>query len=198
MADNETPKEETPKEESVNVEELKAELERYKGKTGEYERLLLDPSYLEFVAGRGDATPQAPVQRAQKEDVDFDSMTNKDLVEYLVNTFRGELRQNLAPVAQNQQLAEMQRQVAEAQDRYKDFWDYKIEMVKLARSNPALTADDAYHIAKGRAGDRPRKPSRSSEPPTGGASTRRNPPKGFESKFAEAWRASGLGSSKEE
>src|SRR5262245_17862072 len=199
MADKDE-KEEPQTIDPAEYESLKAVVEQLKGKNSEYERLLLDPSYIEFIASRGQpAARQVVQQQAASDGVDLDSMTQKELAEYLVRTFEGMLNARVQPVTQEMQFTEMQRQVREVSGKYSDFWDFKDDMIKLARQNPTLSAEDTYHIAKGRGNEKPKVPTRRSEPPTGGGGkTVRKAPEGFEAKFAEAWAKSGLGASKEE
>jgi hypothetical protein len=166
---------------------------KLEGKVAEYERLLLDPGYLEYLAGGGrkELVREARAAEPSKE-VDFDSMSNKDLVQYLFAVMKGELNKVVQPMAQDAQVTEMKRQVTEAAGKYSDFWDYKEEMVRLARVHPSLTADDAYFMAKGRGRRAPARPSKSGAAPGGGGSTTKQPAGGFEAKFAEAWKQSGM------
>lgn len=177
-----------------DLEKLRADLAAAQNKNSEYERLLLDPAYLDFLAGPRSAT--APAQQQQQQ-VDFDSMTNKELVEYMYRTMQGEINRNVVPLSQNQQLVETKNQVVAAAAKYQDFWDYKGDMVSLARANPALSAEDAYLLAKAKSSQRPRNPAKRTEAPTGGGSVARNQPKGFEAKFLEAWSQSGISKARE-
>ncbi len=192
----EEPKEQQQAQTDDQAKEVQGKLDAANNRIAEYERLLLDPSYLEFVAGRGqDGHQQVQrkvVQRAAEEQVDLDSMSNKELVDYILATMRGELRQTVEPVQKGVQFAEMQRQVNETSAKYPDFWDFRNDMVNLARNHPTLTAEDAYLIAKGKASKAPKKPAKPSEPPVGGNQMKRKPAEGFESKFLEAWRQAGM------
>jgi hypothetical protein len=174
--------------------ELKAQLKALQDKISQYEQMLLDPAYLEFLAIRDVDTKgkSLATKETQQQEVDLDSMSNKDLVEYILSSVRGMLNQTIVPLKQEAQVTAAMQQVKEAAAKYPDFWDYRDEMIRLARAHPTLTAEEAYHLAKSRANRAPRKPSKPAEAPTGGAQMKRKPPEGFEAKFLEAWRAAGF------
>jgi hypothetical protein len=159
----------------------------------EYERHLLDPAYLEFLAGnRREAVQQAQAAQPSGEDVDFDRMSNKELVQYIVQTMRGDLQRVVQPINENQVIKETKDQVKEAAARHEDYWEYQQEMIALARKHPTLTAEDAYWMAKGQTSGSPKPKPRRTETPTGGASTAKAPPVGFDAKFAKAWEQAGI------
>src|SRR5262245_29255301 len=91
-------------------ERLKAEFATLKGKHDEYERLLLDPQYLDYVAnGSGlvrSAKPTREVEPERSEEDAFEAMSKKELVEYIMKATRGELRQAVEPMAKTSQLQE--------------------------------------------------------------------------------------------
>src|SRR5205807_4154692 len=154
---------------------LRDEVKGLKDRNAEYERLLLDPAYLEYIAGSGGTgkgrreAARAVGRQAGDDKNDFEAMSQKELVDYILQTVRGEVRQAVVPVAQEAQFREMQSQVKEASGKYPDFWDYKEDMVKLAKQHPTLTAEQAYHLAKGAGTVKPKRPARPTEAPRGGA-----------------------------
>jgi hypothetical protein len=118
------------------------------------------------------------------------------LVDFMLANMRGMLNQVITPMQQNTQVKEALDQVKEATRKYPDFVEYKDQMIAIARRNPNISAEEAYHAAKGQNPRKPTPPKRSTgSPPAGGGSTERAPEKGFNSAFLKAWEASGLGSS---
>lgn len=208
MAGEQQPQQEQqqPQVSQADLDALREEIKGLKSKNGEYEKLLLDPGFLEYTAtkamgslgrngsGKGRQTDQGD------DEIDIDSMTPKQLVEYMMARINGELERRITPVARGNELAAAQRQVEAAAAKYQDFWEYKDEMLTLAKRNPALTPEEAYHIAKGTVGKKPAKPAPRTETPGGGPRASRTPekPKGFNSAFEAAWKEAGFGASKEE
>lgn len=179
---------------------LQATVDQLQQKNNEYENLLLDPTYLDFLANGNNR--QAVQRVAQQQapspgQVDWDSMTNKDLAEYMVATMRGMLNSAVVPMQQTQQVRDAMQQVQAAQQKYPDFVEYKDSMLRIAQRNPNITAEEAYHIAKGQNPRRPTAPKKSAgSPPAGGGSTASAADKGFNSAFLKAWEAAGLGANR--
>jgi hypothetical protein len=171
------------------VAELKNQLKAAQDRISQYEQMLLDPAYLEFLATQGIDTKGRKVEQQQ---VDLDNMSQKDLVEYILASVKGLINEAITPLKQEATVNAAVAQVKEAAAKYPDFWEYRDEMIRLAKMHPSLTAEEAYHLAKAKTASRPKRPSKPAETPTGGAQMKRKPPEGFEAKFLEAWREAGF------
>lgn len=101
-------------------------------------------------------------------------------------------------VTEQVQRQEVTSQITKAQEKYKDFGEYKTKMLELSKENPSLAVEDLYILAKNRAGklrmveqvtttERPtHQPNRSSKP--GGKQPPPRPAgrKGFTDMLAES------------
>lgn len=196
MADEPTP--ETPAAAETNVdaalEELKTRVARAEAKNTEYEKLMLDPVFLNYLSSRNPQGPAAPSGQP-KADVDLDAMSNRELTEYILRTMTGMLAQTVVPVQQQTQFNAIKAEVDKVAAAHSDYWDYQEEMIRIGRAHPTMSAEEAYLLAKSRPGTRKVK---SGEVPGGGGSTKREQPKGFEAAFAEALKVSGIKGNREE
>src|SRR5262245_31690635 len=78
-----------------NEGQLREEVARLSGKLGEYERMVLDPSYLEYLATRGRSGSRNP---ETQQEPDFDNMSQKDLVDYLKRYVTGTVNNAVVPL----------------------------------------------------------------------------------------------------
>lgn len=196
----------TDEEKDAALQAAKNEVEGYKGRLGEYERMLMSPDYLEYVAAkqRGDDPghrTNGEVRREPAEKVDLDSLKPSQLAEHIINrvgqVVDGRLQrfetERLVPLTQDQINAQAVAEVKAAADAHPDFEDLKPAIMNEIKKTPKLSVEDAYILAKAKTVKRPAAPRKpTGEPPTGGSGTKSKTPAGFESKFLEAYRAAGL------
>jgi hypothetical protein len=110
----------------------------------------------------GDEEPVRPVE-PQK---DLEEMTNQELMAHLATTLQGQvnaqIQKALEPVIsqlgqvgqvmQSQKAKEVASEVNQVREKYEDFDDFKPDMLKLNQSNPDLSVEELYLIAKRRKG----------------------------------------------
>jgi len=186
--------------ENVEMAALRERLARY-------EQLVVSPDYADFLAQKSRAakpTPEAPKQYSAEERQAFqdklNGMTRAELVSFtrdlVVDTVREQL---FNPIVQNIVSEKVQNQIAEASAKHTDFWDYKQDMVALSNANPALTAEQVYHLAKASRAPKPapagkppvRKPS-GEAPSTTPSTPKDQPATNFDQAFNKAFEKSGL------
>lgn len=101
------------------------------------------------------------VERAQpKKEVepepDWDSLTPKEFAAEVRKRNRQDfqeiLDQSLTPIKESTQLDAAKRSIDFAATKYKDFFDFKPEMIELADQYPNLDAESLYLIAAGKKG----------------------------------------------
>ena len=203
-------------------ERLQRELEQARQSLADVQRQLMDPRYLQWLAQQSLGAQQSapapsvtPESEPEDEDVDFGQMDPKQLARWVANRVKREVLAAVQPqlqtVAQNAEAAKAQIEIQQAAAKYPDFWLYRDAMIRVAREyeerGVRLSAEDIYHIAKGRTGATAAKPQprpvappqrpRPSPPATerpGVPSTAANKttPPSFEEAFEEAWRKVGL------
>lgn len=200
----ETPPVEAPEAPPVTGNE---ELTVLKERLARYEQLVVSPEYAEFLAAKSRATapqPQAPRQFSSEEKTAFqerlNSMSRAEFAAFVRDLTVDTVKEHLfAPVVQSIVSEKVQTQIAEASTEFKDYWDYKDDMIKLANANPGLSAKQVYHLAKATRAPRPapegkppvRKPT-GEAPSSAPASRREAPAATFEAAFEQAFKKSGL------
>jgi hypothetical protein len=158
-------------------QQVTSQLARLTEQNQEYARLLLDPSYLEFIASkqggdsqggrpRGDTSGAQPKQGAEP---DWDNMSMKDFAQYMMMALKGEINAAVTPIRDTTEMDRANRDIQATAAKHEDFWLYQKEMFELAKRNPNLTAQQCYNLAKAEVGPRQPKPK-----PTPGA-TPNNP-----------------------
>lgn len=174
--------------ETPDVTALKAQVDQQAKQLGEYEKLLLDPAYLDHIANKtSDVIERKEVEKKQTEeakDIGLDDMSRQDFAEYMIAAIQGEINKAVVPIKQGDQVRQATEQVNAAAQKFPDFWNYKQEMVQLSSGNPGLTAEQAYVLAKNA---NPNKQAPSSEIPSNQGNVKPAPQKGFQSKFDAAW-----------
>jgi hypothetical protein len=189
----------------VQVAPEQTELEAVKEKLSRYEQLVVSPEYAEYLATRtaqkvSDAQQTAPRTYNDAERQAFEerlnSMSRAEYAAFIrdvtVDTVKTQL---FAPVVNTMVTEKVQTQIATAATKFPDFWDYKQEMIGLANVNPALTAEQAYHLAKSTKAPAPKAPPRRAggEPPSSAPATRTEKPiDSFNAAFEAAYKKAGL------
>lgn len=182
------------------------ELSVLKERLARYEQLVVSPEYAEFLAAKGRAMQAPPPQvrqYTQEEKGAFqdrlNNMPRAEFAAFVRDITIDMVREQLFnPVVQTIVSDKVQGQISEAAAEFKDYWDYKDDMIRLSNANPALSAKQVYHLAKSArspqlapAGKPPiRKPS--GEAPTGASATPRTTADTFGAAFEKAFQKSGL------
>ena len=104
----------------------------------------------------GSLKQPAHTTQNQTEEVDFDDMSNKDLVSYLsesiTNRVRDEITNSLRLDMENVQADTKRKEILEDVKQLEktepDFWEWRTEMQGIVNTNPLLTAEQAYVLAK--------------------------------------------------
>lgn len=182
------------------------ELTQVKEKLSRYEQLVVSPEYAEFLAAKAaqkvvDQQPQRSREYSKEEKAAFEErLNNMSRAEYAafirdvtVDTVKTQL---FAPVVNTIVTDKVQTQIAAAASKFPDFWDYKQDMISLANVNPALTAEQAYHLAKSTKAPAPRTTTTrraGGEPPSSPPATRtEKAPDTFNAAFEAAFKKAGL------
>jgi len=149
--------------EGDEVKKLKEELKQSKetvadltSKVSDLQGTIISPQYQEYMKAQNQPPPQTfqPTDFAagRTGEVDLESMDRKEYSAWLL----GEIDKRFAPrieqVSQNQRRDQIQRDIKDAKDRYKDFGSYDTAMGKDATRiiNEGPNALDMYLIQKGR------------------------------------------------
>lgn len=142
----------------AEAESLRAENERIK-----QQKLndLTNPNSLSQIQQRERAQTQAKLHNTTLKiaEVDDESIDGMSLSQYdrrvrkiVSDAFTQITNEKVKPIIKNQQIAEANKQIAEVEGKYDDFWDYQVAMTDLTRVHPGMSADQAYKLAKAEAG----------------------------------------------
>jgi len=98
----------------------------------------------------------AAFQQAQQKSApppDFESMTNTELVQYLIQKSRQDTNQAVnsavMPVASAVRMENLDKEIQKAATSHKDFWDYRDKMIEISNQHPTLSAEETYQLASG-------------------------------------------------
>lgn len=178
----------------VDVAALQTKLDELSAQNADYQKLLLSDDFVNFVANKAAekaGNTKGGDKGGKDEEPDFENMTKKDLVQFILTAIDGKVHKAVQPVAQDAAVVRAQQQVKEASAKYPDYWDFKDAMVEIATKTPNLTAEDCYHLAKGRNGGKPPAKSapRSEVPTNTGSKKKEEPTKGLPANFDKAWKS---------
>lgn len=84
----------------------------------------------------------------REEEVDFDSMSNTQLVQFLSQRLDEALGARLSSVETTVETLKVLREIDKAEAKHEDFWDYKDEIKSISIRNPTLSIEEAYQLAK--------------------------------------------------
>jgi hypothetical protein len=109
-----------------------------------------------------------PTQRAgEPETVDWDNLTNKDLVQKIPSVITPTLQKiiddatkpllekiaTLESATQQTQAEKVNNSIQAAKQKFSDFDNYRQQMLELNRKSPGLNVEELYYLAKAKAGD---------------------------------------------
>lgn len=105
--------------------------------------------------GRSRREPERRV-REEEEEIDWDNLSNKQLVEVVLNRVGAQLNEEAAPRLQKVEVAvetlRVLREIDKAEKDHEDFWEYEKEVRSISTANPTLSIEEAYELAKVRKG----------------------------------------------
>ena len=89
-----------------------------------------------------------PVQsQDQQHEINLEDLSRQELVQYTIQQISEgvitPLAVTLEEIKINQEIDRLTRN-----EKYKDFWDYKDEIYRIAKENPSLSLKRVYHLAK--------------------------------------------------
>jgi len=89
-----------------------------------------------------------PEVKPKEEEVDWDALSNKELVERIV----GSVNEAGVGLVTKIETLKVLREIDKGEAKHKDFWDYEKDIRKIASENPTLSIEDAYQLAKAKKG----------------------------------------------
>ena len=141
----------------VEFEKLTTELEKEKKDKGTLQKEMdnlrlevLDPDYMAFKESKN--KPESKKPAVEVDTNELENMPRAKFVDLIVDkvstAITPKLEQELGKVKQGLQNVMADREVDKCAAKYKDFWDYKQDMLGLVKQNDALRVEDAYKLAK--------------------------------------------------
>lgn len=98
------------------------------------------------------APPQDTGNPRDKGEPDLEVMSNKELVEHVVKELSEKILKpvnaQITSVSNELQRTKGQGEIKEVSSKYPDFWEFKDEIEARVKSNPGLSLDDAYTLAR--------------------------------------------------
>lgn len=162
-------------------------------KADEMERMILDPEYAEFMTERKNGKKDAEKKVDEEdEEADLDGMTPKQLTKYMLGEVQKMIHKEVSPLQSNIEVDKAMQDIERTAAKHEDFWDYKESMYNLAKSNPKLSAEQCYVLAKATTQAKPKRPATASETPSSRSGGEKPRPKGLSSAFDIAWKKSGM------
>ena len=101
-------------------------------------------------------TQPATPRREPEVDPDYDSMTPKQLVEYIRKSNRRDLEevlsQTLVPMQERDKARIASDSLSKAAAKYPDYWEHREPMIEMAEKHPELDAEEVYLLVAGKKG----------------------------------------------
>lgn len=97
------------------------------------------------------ATPPRDDDKGEDNEVDIDALDNRGLVKYMTSQIADlitPLRQQISQSDNKLEETRASGEVEKASSTYDDFFQFKDEIEETIKANPALSVDDAYHLAR--------------------------------------------------
>ena len=130
---------------------------------------MMSPDYVQYLeakrmaeyGGYQQPNPQPQPQPEPEPNFDPDTASQRELVEYvtkkvanLIEQRVGEVDKQIKKQEYETQYEKAQREVQEAMRKYPDFSNYRMDMIEIAKKHPNISAEEAYLLAKAKAGGR--------------------------------------------
>ena len=126
---------------------------------------MMSPEYVQFLESKrmaeygGYQQPNPQPQPEPEPDFDPDTASQRELVEYVTKKVANLIEQRVGEVDKQvkrqeyeSQYEKAQREVQETMRKYPDFGNYRLEMIEIAKRHPNISAEEAYLLAKAKAG----------------------------------------------
>lgn len=126
---------------------------------------MMSPDYVQFLESKrmaeygGYQQPNPQPQPEPEPDFDPDTASQRELVEYVTKKVANLIEQRVGEVDKQvkrqeyeSQYEKAQREVQETMRKYPDFGNYRMEMIEIAKKYPNISAEEAYLLAKAKAG----------------------------------------------
>lgn len=130
---------------------------------------MMSPDYVQYLEAKrmaeygGYQQPNSQPQPQPEPEPEFDPDTasQRELVEYVTKKVANLIEQRVGEVDKQvkrqeyeSQYEKAQREVQEAMKKYPDFSNYRTDMIEIAKKHPNISAEEAYLLAKAKAGGR--------------------------------------------
>ena len=130
---------------------------------------MMSPDYVQYLeakrmaeyGGYQQPNPQPQPQPEPEPEFDPDTASQRELVEYVTKKVANLIEQRVGEVDKQvkrqeyeSQYEKAQREVQEAMKKYPDFSNYRMDMIEIAKKHPNISAEEAYLLAKAKAGGR--------------------------------------------
>ncbi len=130
---------------------------------------MMSPDYVQYLeskrmaeyGGYQQPQPQPEPQPEPEPDFDPDTASQRELVEYVTKKVSSLIEQKVGEVDKQikrqdyeSQYEKAQREVQETMKKYPDFTNYRMDMIEIAKKHPNISAEEAYLLAKAKAGGR--------------------------------------------
>ena len=128
---------------------------------------MMSPDYVQYLESKrmaeygGYQQPNPQPQPEPEPDFDPDTASQRELIEYvtkkvssLIEQKVGEVDKQIKRQEYESQYEKARREVQEVMQKYPDFNYYRTDMIEVAKRLPNISAEDAYLLAKAKAGVR--------------------------------------------
>ena len=128
---------------------------------------MMSPDYVQYLEAKrmaeygGYQQPSPQPQPEPEPEFDPDTASQRELVEYVTKKVANLIEQRVGEVDKQvkrqeyeSQYEKAQREVQEAMKKYPDFSNYRMDMIEIAKKHPNISAEEAYLLAKAKAGGR--------------------------------------------
>ena len=89
--------------------------------------------------------------KEEEETLDLDNMTNTQLANAILKEIDKRNNDRLNPLEVTVETLRMLREIDKAEGKHEDFWDYGEQVQKMCVTDPNLSVEDAYILAKSKA-----------------------------------------------
>jgi len=96
------------------------------------------------------AQAKEPSMPKEDEDIDIDELPPKQLLKLIEQ----QITNTITPLMEEVQTLKVLREIDKCEAKYPDFWDYEEDLRQIAMSNPMLTIEQAYQLAKAGKGEK--------------------------------------------
>ena len=142
--ESQNPEQEPAQGKSSEADALREELARVKAQ-------IYSPEYQQYLQELGRAKQEQPPAQdptGQLSPEDLDQMSGSELAKTILNSVARVVEDQIKPVTSKLTQVEFNQLVDAVARRHPDFWDYKDQMIEIAKQNPNMHPEAAYKLAK--------------------------------------------------